>query len=307
MTPRPDGRGRTARWLSKSRRASLRLATKTYEVVTRHRIAGMAGEASFFTLLALPPLLFGLVGTLGYLARTIGEGTVLAVRTTLERSAATVLTPDAIDSLLQPVLDEVLNTGRAGIISVGFVLVLWSGSAAINVFVDTVTVVYGMAGQRNAVRQRLLSLALYTVALLSGIVLLPVLAVGPVWLAQLLPPAAAGIHALYWPVVAVTSIALLTTLYTSAIPVRTPWREHLPGAALALLLWLAGSLLLRLYLSVSLDRSPVYGTLAAPMGVLLWLYITSFAVLLGAAMNAELDTIMPSRRTAELRRQLDQQ
>src|SRR5699024_8222086 len=91
VNARPDRRGRATRWLSKARRASLRLAVKTYEVVTRHRIAGMAGEASFFTLLALPPLLFGLVGTIGYLARTIGEGTVLAVRTTLEDSAATVL------------------------------------------------------------------------------------------------------------------------------------------------------------------------------------------------------------------------
>lgn len=281
-----------------------RLTKKTIGASARHRLTGLAGEAAFFTLISMPPVLLGLVGTLGYLAGVLGGETITAVRNTLVSGAATVLSPQAIDELLQPVLDEVLSSGRAGVISIGFVLALWSGSAALNVFIDTISVVYGLAGQRNVVRQRLMSVLLYTVALFGGIVLLPLLAVGPSVIADWFPQASVVVYALYWPVIVIGSIASLCTLYSLSLPLRAPWLEHLPGAALALLVWLGGSLALRIYLDVTIEHSPVYGALAAPMGVLLWLYVTAFAVLLGGTVNAELDGVQPSRRTARLRREL---
>ncbi|GAA3356308.1 YihY/virulence factor BrkB family protein [Saccharopolyspora gregorii] len=281
-----------------------RLTKKTIGASARHRLTGLAGEAAFFTLISMPPVLLGLVGTLGYLAGVLGGETITAVRDALVSGAATVLSPQAIDELLQPVLDEVLSSGRAGVISIGFVLALWSGSAALNVFIDTISVVYGLAGQRNVVRQRLMSVLLYTVALFGGIVLLPLLAVGPSVIADWFPQASVVVYALYWPVIVIGSIASLCTLYSLSLPLRAPWLEHLPGAALALLVWLGGSLALRIYLDVTIEHSPVYGALAAPMGVLLWLYVTAFAVLLGGTVNAELDSVQPSRRTARLRREL---
>ncbi|MEU6129767.1 YihY/virulence factor BrkB family protein [Saccharopolyspora sp. NPDC047091] len=281
-----------------------RLTKKTIGASARHRLTGLAGEAAFFTLISMPPVLLGLVGTLGYLAGVLGVETITAVRDALVSGASTVLSQQAIDELLQPVLDEVLSSGRAGVISIGFVLALWSGSAALNVFIDTISVVYGLAGQRNVVRQRLMSVLLYTVALFGGIVLLPLLAVGPSVIADWFPQASVVVYALYWPVIVIGSIASLCTLYSLSLPLRAPWLEHLPGAALALLVWLGGSLALRIYLDVTIEHSPVYGALAAPMGVLLWLYVTAFAVLLGGTVNAELDSVQPSRRTARLRREL---
>ncbi|WP_295140811.1 MULTISPECIES: YihY/virulence factor BrkB family protein [unclassified Saccharopolyspora] len=282
-----------------------RLTKKTVAASSRHRLTGLAGEAAFFTLISLPPVLLGLVGTLGYLAGVLGGGTVAAVRNSLVHGASAVLSQQAIDQMMQPVLDEVLSTGRAGIISLGFVLALWSGSAALNVYIDTISVVYGLGGQRNLVRQRLMSVGLYTAALFGGIVLLPLLAVGPSVIAGWFPQAAVVVYALYWPLIVVGSIASLSTLYVLSVPLRTPWLEHVPGAALALLVWLGGSFGLRIYLDVTIEHSPVYGALAAPMGVLLWLYVTAFAVLLGATINAELDSVQPSRATARARRALE--
>jgi membrane protein len=71
--------------------------------------------------------------------------------------------------------------------------------------------------------------------------------------------------------------------------VRTPWRSDLPGAALTLLLWLAGSALLRLVLGLSVGTTSIYGPLAAPIAVLVWLYLICLALLVGAAFNASLD------------------
>jgi membrane protein len=276
----------------------------TAETCARRRITGLAGEAAFFTLISLPPVLLGLVGTLGYLAEVSGRDTVSAVRRSLVHAASTVLSPQAITGILQPVIDEVLTSGRAGIVSLGFVVALWSGSAALNVYIDTISVVYDLAGQRTIVRQRLMSILLYTAGLISGVVLLPLLAVGPSVVAQLAPQAWLVIHLLYWPVIVLGSIGCLTALYSMSVPVVTPWREHVPGAALALLVWVVGSLLLRVYLDVTIEQSPVYGTLAAPMGILLWLYVTAFAILLGATVNSELDRVRPQRAMARARREV---
>lgn len=284
-------------------RGLIRLASRTAEASGRYRLMGLAGEAAFFTLTSLPPVLLGVVGTLGYLAGWLGrEDTVAAVENTLVEAAGTVLSPQAIDQLLRPVLLEVLGSGRAGIISIGFVLALWSGSAALNVYIDTISVVYGLGGQRGVVRQRLMSVLVYVVGLLVALILLPLLAVGPSVIAGWVPEAAALVYGLYWPLIVLGSIASLSTLYMVSVPIRAPWREHVPGAGVALVVWLAGSFGLRIYLDVSLQNSPVYGALAAPMGVLLWLYVTAFAVLLGAVVNAELDTVQPSRVIATARR-----
>ncbi|WP_406688724.1 YihY/virulence factor BrkB family protein [Saccharopolyspora sp. ID03-671] len=284
-------------------RGLIRLTERTVESSGRYRLMGLAGEAAFFTLTSLPPVLLGVVGTLGYFAGWLGrEDTLAAVEEALVHAAGAVLSPEAIDELLRPVLVEILGSGRAGIISIGFLLALWSGSAALNVYIDTISVVYGLGGQRSAVRQRLMSILIYVVGLLVSLVLLPLLAVGPSVIAGWLPEVSALVYGLYWPAVVLGSIASLSTLYMVSVPIRTPWHEHLPGAVVALLVWLAGSFGLRIYLDVSLENSPVYGAIAAPMGVLLWLYVTAFAVLLGGAVNAELDTVQPSREIAIARR-----
>jgi membrane protein len=92
-----------------------------------------------------------------------------------------------------------------------------------------------------------------------------------------------------------------------SIPVRTKWRINLPGATFALAVWLLGSFLLREFLTVTAaDSRSIYGPLAAPIAVLLWLYILSIAVLIGAALNASFDTVFPQQRTEHARRELVQ-
>ena len=105
----------------------------------------------------------------------------------------------------------------------------------------------------------------------------------------------------------VVSICFLATLYHVSIPVRTKWRINLPGATFALGVWLLGSFLLREFLTVTAaDSRSIYGPLAAPIAVLLWLYILSIAVLIGAALNASFDTVFPQQRTEHARRELVQ-
>ena len=87
---------------------------------------------------------------------------------------------------------------------------------------------------------------------------------------------------------------MLATLYHLSVPVRTRWRADLPGAAVTMAMWVIGSVLLRLVLTQSIGSSTtIYGPLAAPIAFLIWLYVISIAVLIGAAVNSSLDEIFP--------------
>jgi membrane protein len=110
-------------------------------------------------------------------------------------------------------------------------------------------------------------------------------------------------HAAYWPFVVLVSVALIATLYHLSVPVRTPWHRDIPGAMLAMGLWLAGSVGLRWYFELALRHNSTYAAVAAPMAVLLWLYVTALAVLLGAELNAQIDRLWPVQATDSARAQ----
>jgi len=105
--------------------------------------------------------------------------------------------------------------------------------------------------------------------------------------------------------VIVLCICFLATLYHVSVPARTAWSFNLPGATFSLVCWVLGSWGLRELLTVTAsDSMSFYGPLAAPIAVLLWLYLLSIAVLIGAAVNAAFDTVFPQMSTILARREL---
>lgn len=280
------------------------VARLTAAELFRDRVTGLAAEAAFFALLSLPPLVLGLVGTIGYFRGLVGADTVTQIRDNVLQVARHALSDEAVDQVLRPTLDEIFAGGRPDVVSVGFLLSLWSGSRALHVYVDVLTLSYGLSGHRSIVRTRALSFGLYVAAVLVGVVVVPLLLAGPQIVGLLANSAAARDVAqmAYWPFVALVSVASLTTLYHLAVPVRTPWVNNLPGALAALPIWLFGSWLARRYLEATVNVDSTYGSLAAPVAVLLWLYVTALAVLVGAELNAAIDELWPSPATAAARR-----
>jgi membrane protein len=269
-----------------ARRRSLTRAT--FSACLRHRITGLAAEAAFWALLSLPPLALGVVGVLGYLQR-VGPGSDSNLERTLTASAGTVLSARQVRQTVVPALHSMLTSGHADVVSLGFLFALWSGSRALNVAIDTITVASGQSGRRGIVRTRLLSFALYLPALLLGAVLVPLLLAGPGLLAEVLPRAYPLLGPALWLIAAGVLVVFVTTLYHLALPVRPRWRTGLPGALVALALWAVGSALLRVYLHTSQSGATGavgFGRVAATAAILLWLYVTALAVLVGAVFNA---------------------
>jgi membrane protein len=270
------------------------------------RVLGLAAEAGFWQLLSLPSMLLAVLGGVGYFSGALGADTLQNLQDALVRGAKHVIVPSAVDSTVTPALERILNNGRLDVVSISFIVSLWTGSSAMATYVNTITIAYGLREHRNAVRSRLLALLMYIGFVLVGVVLLPLLVLGPSLIIKLFPDRWHGVvHDVtvvsYWPVVALISLSLLTTLYHLALPVRLQWRRALPGALLALIVWVVGSVLLRDWLSWAFRSTATYGPLSAPVAVLVFLYLTALAILLGAELNAEIDRLWPSPATARLR------
>ncbi|MFJ3703368.1 MULTISPECIES: YihY/virulence factor BrkB family protein [Streptomyces] len=301
---RPPGRLHRARVLYRNvskRQMVWQLLKDTVNSCIEYRILGLAAEAAFFTLLSLPPLLLGLIGLLGYVDDWTSTTTVASIERNILGAVQTVLSERGVNDIAKPLIADVTTGARPDVISIGFAIALWSGSRAVNVFIDTITVMYGLDGHRGIVKTRLLAFLLYVVALLLGAVVLPLLVVGPDRVVEFVPWGTEVLAVMYWPLVILLSIAFLTTLYHVSVPVRSPWIEDVPGALVALGMWVLGSFLLRIYLTSTVEGPTIYGSLAAPIAVLLWIGISAFAVLVGAAVNAAIDRVWPSLATAAAR------
>jgi membrane protein len=314
-------RGRTKRRLARFRVARVKAlvrsvrATSVWAVVrattmagVAYRVTGLAGEAAFFALLSLPPFVLGLIGILAHLSTFLGPQTVMEVRAWVDEQAHLLFTDNAVDTVINPLIDDVLRGGQVPLISLGFLLSLWSGSRALFVYVDLISVAYGLGEERGIIRTRIMSFGLYLATLLIALILMPIMVIGPTLLADVLPaPYAMVVGLLYWPVLVVGSVLFLSALYHVSVPVRTRWWRELPGAVLALILWILCAWVLRAVLAAWFTPLSVYGSLAAPIAVLLWLYITALAVLIGATLNAEIDRLWPVDETRGKARQSGQE
>ncbi len=263
------------------------------------RVLGLSAEAAFWQLLSLPSLLLALIATLGYFSRVIGKNDIDRTQTSIERLFSKAFTPQVVDELVTPILHEVLTGGRADVISIGFLLALWAGSSATATFVNTVTIAYGMRDQRGPIRSRLLALGLFLGSVVVGVILLPLLVLGPDLLTDILPKSQQGtagliINGSYYPVLVIILLLGLTTFYRLAPPRRLPWLRGLPGAVLAMLVFIGGSEGLQGYINFILTRNHAYGTLAAPVATLLFFYVLALGVLLGAEFNAVIEEDWPA-------------
>jgi membrane protein len=263
----------------------------------------MAAEAGFWAIVSLPSALLTLFGALGYFRGVLGPSNIQHIRNDVLRGFRDVLTPTTVNTDVAPILDQILSRGHLEVVSVGFLITLWSGSTAMSDYVNTITVAYEMRNLRGSVRSRVVALGLYLGAIVAGVVLLPALALGPdlitgLFSASIQHRVSTALHAAYWPFMAVVSVVVVCTLYRACLPVKVPWRSGLPGAAVAMALWLAFSIAARAYLSSSLRARSLGGSLSAPIAALLFFYFTALAVLVGAELNAAIAKVRASRGEA---------
>lgn len=277
----------------------LRLVGRTAREALDDRVPGLAAEAALFTLISLPALLLAVIGALGFVAAELGPRGTDELRHLVLGIPKPFLS-DPTYATYEHIVHTVLAETHGNVVSVGVVLSLWTGSRAVNSYLQTVTIAYDV-DPRPSWRRRLLALGLTVGSLVAGVAVLPLMVFGP----RLLRWISSGtvedatmrlVDLLFWPGVILVVVVGLTTAYNIGVPWRTPWLRDLPGALLAMTIWLLASGALRLYLTFSVHQDAVFSQLAVPIAVILWLYITAFAVLLGAEFNAETERMWPHTR-----------
>jgi membrane protein len=274
-------------------RAGQRLAGSTLgdalQAAYTSRLPGLAAEASFWGVFALPWLFLGLVAGISRLQVHLGIDVVDRLYGQIVELAGRVLTEEAIEDLLVPMLDEVLLRGRTTLGVLGVAVAIWAGSRVLDTLVDGMTIVYRREGLRGYLHTRLVSIGLYAAALLGLIVAIPLVVAGPTFLVRLVPGTQGLLSAVLLVALEVgTVLVLVVSLYHWAVPHRTRWVADVPGALVAMGLWVVFSWCLRWYFAWLFSEGSVYGVISAPIAIMMWTYVTCVALLLGAAFNGAL-------------------
>ncbi len=171
-------------------------------------------------------------------------------------------------------------------------LSMFSANKATTALFTGLNIAYNREESRPFVRRTLLTLGVTLAAIVSGSLLLAAVAVIPV-IRQALPlPEGTDmiLNLLRWPLIVVIGFGVVSVLYKVAPNRKSPrWRWVTPGSIVAVLLWLLGSAGFGWYIESFGDMSKTYGSLAAIVVLMLWFFITAYAILLGAEINSEIE------------------
>ena len=247
----------------------------------------VAGGVTFYLLLALVPALTAFVSLFGLFANpdTIA-GHVPSLRG--------VLPADGIE-LIQSELDALLAQ-ETGALTFGFLFsyafALWITTNGVKAMIGALNIAYDEVEKRSFVRLTLVSLAFTLAVMATAIVMLSLVAAMPVALAALGPPGLdlSLLRLLRWPILLVLIAVGLAIVYRHGPSRSDPkWRWVTWGSALATTVWMAASVAFTLYLENFADYNATYGSLGALVGFLFWVWLSVLIVIVGAALNAEME------------------
>ena len=282
------GRGRQAEHPAEVPKAGwLDVLARVWDDVGRLNLSLVAAGVAYYALFSLFPALAALVSVYGLVADPSAVAGELAPLAGLVPADTLQLIGDQLRTVASG-SHQSLGLSLAA----GLAVALWSAAAGMRALMTAMNIVYQEPERRGLIRYYLLGLGLTAAGVVFAIVALGLIAVVPAVLGFLgLGGAAVVLLSLVrWPLLALAFMTALAVLYRVG-PSRTSarWRWVSWGAALATALWLAASAGFSLYVAHFASYNKTYGSVGAAVVLLLWFYITAFIVLLGAAVNAELE------------------
>jgi membrane protein len=260
------------------------------------QITDIAAALAYYAFLAVPALLLVMLGLFTLLA---GRDTVESLMGRLEG----IVPPETI-TLLQESLNRSLENQGGGVvmIAIGLALALWTATGAMNGLMRGLNAAYDRRESRNLVRQRLTALGMLAYMVIAFGLAFGLLVLGsPLseWLGDTV-----GLETAFewiwwtaqWPIlVGGLLLAFAGILFLGPDVEHPRWQFITPGAIVAVLVWLAASGLFALYVGLFGSYNKTWGTLAAVIIMLTWLWLSALAILFGAEINAE------AERSRELR------
>jgi membrane protein len=249
-----------------------------------------AAAIAYYGFLAIPSLLLVAVGFFGLWA---GPDTVARL---VDRLGAVV--PAEAISLIQDTLTNVTENRSGGLVMVvvGFVLAAWTVSGAMGAVMRALNRIHRRKEARGFVAQRGIALIMVVLALIAVALVFGLLVLGPVlsdWVGGALG-AETAVSVLWWagqwPILLIgLAVAFALIFWLGPDRERPRFRPLTAGALLATLVWLVASGAFAVYVSMFTSYNKAWGSLAAVIVMLTWLWLSALALLIGAELDAELE------------------
>jgi membrane protein len=261
------------------------------------RITDVAAMLAYYAFVAIPA---SLLVTLGLFTLLAGRETVTSIMGELEG----VVPPETI-SLLEESLTRTLENQGGGVVMVvvGVLLAIWTATGAMNGLIRGLNVAYDRKETRGFVKQRVTALAMLACLALAFGLVFALLVLGPVLSTAI--GNALGLETAFrwiwwsaqWPIVILGLLLAFAGIHYLGPNIDHPrWKFLTLGSVTSVVIWLLASGLFALYVSFFGSYNKTWGSLAAVIVMLTWLWLSSVALLFGAEINAE------AERSRELRR-----
>jgi membrane protein len=260
------------------------------------QITDLAAALAYYSFLAIPSILLVALGIFSVFAGPSAVQTLIDKVGTVAPSEVTALLDDSLTRMSQN------NSGGWAMAAVGFVLAFWTTTGAMTSLMRALNRAYDQEETRGFLRQRLSAVLMVFVMLVAFALVFGLLVMGPAlsgWIGD-----AVGLEAVLrwvwwvaqWPVLIVGLLAAFATvLYLGPNVEQRRWQFVTPGSVFAAVVWLLVSGLFAVYTATFASYNKAWGSLAAVIVMLTWLWLTGCALLFGAEINAE------AERSRELR------
>ncbi len=253
--------------------------------VDRDRVLAVAAGVTFYAILAFVPAITALISIFGLvLSPAEVPGLLAPVTSLMPEEAATLITGQA--ERISGTANDTLSLTAL----IAVVIALWSANGGTKALIEALNIAYDVKETRGFVRLNLVSLGFTLAGIVLVVVLGVLVAALPFLVDQLGPVGEDLILALRWPIILALLLAVLAAIYYWA-PDRpdVEWAWITPGAVVAAVGLIAASAGLGWYVSNFGSYDETYGSLAAVVVLMLWIWLSTVMVLLGAEINAELD------------------
>lgn len=276
------------------------MAKRVWAEINSDDVFGDAAKLAYYFLLALFPLLIFLTSAIGLV---LGSGTGL--RHALFNYLARVM-PASAFQLIDSTMWEVSKASSGAKLSFGLIAALWAASNGMGAITQSLTTAYDVEETRPWWKQRLVAVLLTTVLSILIIGALIIVFGGGKIADHLAAGFGFGIFfnvgwkILQWPIALAFMLLAFALIYYFAPDVRDQdWKWITPGSVLGVTLWLGASFAFKGYLYFFDSYSKTYGSLGAVIVLMLWLYFTGLAVLIGGELNSEIENAAAQRGAAE--------
>jgi membrane protein len=276
-----------------------RIAERCWIGLTQHDLLGRAAQLAYYFVFSLFP---GLVAASALIGLVVSSGAAFSDR--LLNYLGSVIPPSGF-AIVSETFSQTTHASTGGKLLLGLAVALWSASSGTSAIQDALNAVHQVKEKRPYWKARLEAIGLTILVGVLSILALTILMSGDMVEAYLtgflkLPMLFTILtRILAWPIAfAVAAVSFAVVYHVAPDVKQARWRWISPGAVIGIVIWLAASTGLRLYVHFFNSFSVTYGSLGAVIVLLTWFYLSGLSLLLGAEINVVIDEVIAEENKA---------